>query len=107
MPWWVLVPIGVFALSALATTVVLVVLAVKAFRSLRAVGRSTTEALDGLTERAAELESRLTALSERTEEVEGQLTRLQVSLDKLAVLRWALADAQGAVARLRDAVPRK
>jgi hypothetical protein len=107
LPWWVWIPLGVFALSALGTTVGLVVAAVKTFRALGVAGRATTGALDELTEAAAELEARLTALSERTEEAEGQLTRLQVSLEKLSVLRWALGDAQGTVARLRDAVPRK
>ncbi len=70
-------------------------------------GRATAGALDKLTEAAADLEGRLTALSERTEEVESRLSRLQLALEKLSVLRWALADAQGAVARLREAVPRK
>ena len=101
VPTWVWIPIGVFLLGVTGGSAAFVVFAIRAFRRLRAAGRSLTAALEDLTRSSAELERRASALGERVEKLQAARARLRASLDTLEVLNWALGDARGLLARLR------
>jgi hypothetical protein len=101
VPTWVWIPIGVFLLGVAGGSAAFVVFAIRAFRRLRAAGRSLTAALEELTRSTAELESRAAALGERVEKLQAARARLRASLDKLEILNWALGDARVLLAQLR------
>ena len=63
--------------------------------------------VDGLARTAEQIERRLAQAQARAEELERERARLEVSLDRLSVLTWALSDARKSVTRLRRTYLRK
>ena len=106
MPWWTWLALGFFALALVATGI-FAVYAIGKVRRAEAVAGRLQERLDELAHTAEAVERRMAHAQARAEELERERARLEVSLDRLSVLTWALSDARKSVTRLRRTYLRK
>jgi predicted RNase H-like nuclease (RuvC/YqgF family) len=106
MPWWTWLALGFFALAFVATGI-FAVYAIGKVRRAQAVAEQLQTRVDGLARTAEQIERRLAQAQARAEELERERARLEVSLDRLSVLTWALSDARKNVTRLRRTYLRK
>jgi predicted RNase H-like nuclease (RuvC/YqgF family) len=106
MPWWTWLALGVFALALVATAIFAVYAIGKVRRAQASAGRLQAR-VDELARTAEEVERRLAHAQSRAEELERERARVEVSLDRLSVLTWALSDARKGVTHLRRAYLRK
>ncbi len=81
--------------------------ALRAWRTFRRFYRTTSAAIDGVLETAAEAERHALAVTEGTEKLTAALTRLEQSRAELAVIQAAAGEARSTLSSLRGAVPRK
>ena len=79
----------------------------RAWRTFRRFSRTTSSAISGVLETAAEAERHAAAFTERTEKLSAALVRLEESRADLAVIQAAAAEARSSLTSLRGAVPRK
>jgi len=107
MPWWTAAALALFAATLVVTAIVVTVLAKGTLREVARARVALTEALEGLTAALERLDGRLAHASERSAEIERGIEALNVSLEKLSILRSALGDASRTYRRFRSAVPRK
>ena len=106
MPWWSWLALGVFALALVATGI-FAVYALGKIRRAQALAVRLQARVDDLARTAEQIERRLAHAQARAEELERERARVEVSLDRLSVLTWALADARKSVTRLRRTYLRK
>ena len=106
MPWWTWLALGVFALALVALGIFAVFAFGKIKRAQSVAGQLQTR-VDDLARMAEEVERRLAHAQARAEELERERARVEVSLDRLSVLTWALSDARRSVTRLRRTYLRK
>jgi hypothetical protein len=81
--------------------------ALRAWRTVRRFSGSTSSALAGVLETAAEAERHAVAFTESTERLTTALARLDASRAEHAVIQAAAAEARSSLTSLRGAVPRK
>jgi len=106
MPWWTWLALGVFALALVATGI-FAVYAFGRIRRAQTLAERLQARVDDLARTAEDVERRLAHAQARAEELERERARVEVSLDRLSVLTWALADARKSVTRLRRTYLRK
>jgi predicted RNase H-like nuclease (RuvC/YqgF family) len=106
MPWWTWLALGFFALALVAAGI-FAVYAIGNVRRAQTVAERLQTRVDELARTAEQIERRLADAQARAEELERERARLEVSLDRLSVLTWALSDARKSVTRLRRAYLRK
>jgi hypothetical protein len=107
MPWWTWVSLGVFLAVSVSAAAVAAVFAFRTFRVIREAQAELLAAVERLAEDADALAVRAERVGARVEEVERRFADVQRSAERLGVLKWALGDSLDALARLRQAVPRK
>ncbi|MDX6453550.1 MAG: hypothetical protein QOH16_3599 [Gaiellaceae bacterium] len=81
--------------------------ALGAWRTFRRFSRTTSAAIGGVLETAAEAEGHALAFTEGTEKLSAALARLEQSRARLAVIQAAASQARTSLSSLRGAVPRK
>jgi hypothetical protein len=81
--------------------------ALHAWRTFRRFSKTTSSAITGVLETAAEAERHAVAFTEGTEKLSAALARLEESRAKLAVIQAAAAEARSTLTSARGAVPRK
>jgi hypothetical protein len=81
--------------------------ALRAWRTFRRFSRTTSAAIGGVLDTAAEAERHAVAFTEGTEKLSAALARLEQSRAELAVIQAAAAEARSSLSALRGAVPRK
>ncbi len=96
-----------FAVAIVGSIAVAASRGLRAWRSFRRFSRTTSAAITGVLETAAEAERHAAAFTEGTEKLSAALTRLEESRAQLAVIQAAAAEARASVTSLRGAVPRK
>ncbi len=79
----------------------------RTWRTFRRFSRTTSSAIGGVLETAAEAERHAAAFTEGTEKLTAALARLEASRAELAVIQGAAAEARAPLSSLRGAVPRK
>ncbi|MGZ4332956.1 MAG: hypothetical protein ACXVRJ_01605 [Gaiellaceae bacterium] len=77
------------------------------WRTIRGTARQASDALARVTTSAAAAETHAVGLSAGAERLAAATARLQEALAELAAIRAAAAEAQGLLASIRGAVPRK
>jgi hypothetical protein len=107
VPWWTAATLAFFAAALLLTAIVLGVLAAKTLREVARARVAVTSALADLTAAIDRLDQRLARVTERRADVERGIEALNVSLEKLSLLKGAVGDAGRSYRRFRSAVPRK
>jgi hypothetical protein len=103
MPWWTWIALVFFVVVAAGGGVV-TVMSLRRMRDLQATSNHVVRALDEVTSKAEALEARLELASERAELLERKMAHLQTSLDRLAVLAWAIGDVGKTIAEVRRTV---
>ena len=106
MPWWTWLALGVFALAVVATGI-FTAYAFGRIRRAQGMAGQLRARVDDLARTAEEVERRLAHTQARAEELERDRARVEMSLDRLSVLTWALSDARKSVTRLRRTYLRK
>ena len=106
MPWWTWLALGVLALALVATGI-FTAYAFGRIRRAQGMARQLQARFDDLARTAEEVERRLAHTQARAEELERDRARVEMSLDRLSVLTWALSDARKSVTRLRRTYLRK
>jgi len=91
----------------LASATFLAVRGWRAWRTFRAFSRTVDAAIASVLSSAAEAEQQARGLSEGAARLTTATTRLQVSLERLALLRTAAGEASALLAALRGSIPRK
>jgi uncharacterized membrane protein len=81
--------------------------ALHTWRTFRRFSKTTSSAIAGVLETAAEAERHAVAFTEGTEKLSAALARLEGSRAELAVIQAAAAEARSSLTSLRGAVPRK
>jgi hypothetical protein len=104
--WAIWVALIVAAAAGMASLALLVVRSLKAWRALKETRRAVVGGLDELAARAQAVADKLAAAADTTE-LQESVRRLRVSLARLAVLRAAIAEADGTFGRVTAVVPRK
>ncbi len=107
MPWWTAAALALVAAVLLLAAIVVAVLATKTLREVARARIAMTGALADLTAAIDRLDQRLARVTERGADVERGIEALNVSLEKLSILKGALGDAGRTYRRFRSAVPRK
>ncbi len=79
----------------------------RAWRTFRRFSKTTSAAIGGVLETAAEAEQHAVAFTEGTEKLSAALARLQESRAQLAVIQAAATEARSTLFAFRGAVPRK
>ena len=79
----------------------------RAWRTFKRCSRTTSGAIAGVLERAAEAERHAAAFTEGTEKLSAALAHLEQSRAELAVIQAAATEARSPFNSLRGAVPRK
>jgi hypothetical protein len=102
---WAALIVGV--LAGAAALALLVVRSLRAWRDVHDTREDVLLRLDDFSRKAALVSERLAAANETTAELQGSLERLRVSLAQLAVLRTALDEVDGTVARVAPYLLRK
>ena len=103
MPWWTWVALGIFIASLIAASIIAVV-ALRTMAALQIVGERLATALEDLTAKSDALERRAEQMSLHVESAEPHFEHLRATLDRFAVLTWALGDAAKTVGKLRSAL---
>jgi septal ring factor EnvC (AmiA/AmiB activator) len=93
--------------AAIAAFVLLAVRARRAWRDVDETRRDVLRRLDDFAGKADAVSKKLAAANDSTAELQGSLERLRASLAQLAVLREALDEVDGTVARVAAYLPRK
>jgi hypothetical protein len=78
-----------------------------AWRTFKRFSRTTSAAIAGVLETAAEAEQHAVAFTEGGEKLSAALARLEQSRAELAVIQAAATEARSTLSSLRGAVPRK
>jgi hypothetical protein len=81
--------------------------ALHAWRTFRRFSKTTSTAIAGVLQTAAEAERHAVAFTEGTEKLSAALARLEKSRAELAVIEAAAAEARASFTSARGAVPRK
>jgi uncharacterized membrane protein len=81
--------------------------ALRAWRTFRRFSRTTSAAIAGVLETAAEAEQHAVAFTEGTEKLSAALAQLERSRAELAVIQAAADQARSSLFAFRGAVPRK
>ena len=81
--------------------------ALRAWRTFKRFSRTTSSAIGGVLETAAEAERHAGAFTVSTEKLNAALARLEASRAELALIQAAAGEARAPLASLRGAVPRK
>ena len=89
------------------TIIVLILVGLPAFQAVGEGSQRTNAALEELADKGEKLNESLLELTERQAELERHLGRLGISLERLSVLTWAIADAKTALRDVRALIPRK
>jgi hypothetical protein len=105
--WAIWAALIVVVCVGIAAFVLLAVRALRAWRDVNDTRRVVLRRLDDFAGKAEAVSERLAAASGTPTELQGSLERLRVSLAQLAVLRAALDEADGTVARVAAYLPRK
>ena len=79
----------------------------RAWRTFKRFSHTTSAAIAGVLQTAAEAERHAVAFTEGTEKLSAALTRLEESRAELAVIQAAATEARSSLTSLRGAVPRK
>ena len=79
----------------------------RAWRAFRRFSRTTSTAIGGVLETAAEAERHAVAFTEGTEKLSAALAHLERSRAELAVIQAAAAGARSSLLSFRGVVPRK
>jgi hypothetical protein len=95
----VLAVVGSIAVAALR--------ALRTWRMVKHFSRTTSAAIDGVLETAAEAERHAVALTQGTEKLSAAVARLEQSRARLAVIQGAATQARSSLRAFRGAVPRK
>jgi predicted RNase H-like nuclease (RuvC/YqgF family) len=106
MPWWTWLALGFFTLVLVAGGIFAAYAVGQVRRAQTVVGGLQTQ-VDELARSAEALERRLAHAQARAEELERERARLEVSLERLPVLTWALSDTRKSVSRLHRTYLRK
>jgi predicted RNase H-like nuclease (RuvC/YqgF family) len=106
MPWWTWLALGIFALALVAMGT-FAAYAIGKVKRAQAVAEDLRTRVDELARTAEQVERRLAHAQARAEELERERARLEVSLERLSVLTWALSDARKSVTRLHRTYLRK
>jgi hypothetical protein len=101
------VALGVAVVASVAATTFVVSRALRAWRSFRSLVRGASRSFAELEAKAAATERKAGVASDRSTRLAESVTRLEQSLETLAVLREAAAEAGEHVRRVRGLVPRK
>jgi|SRR5438552_13947466 len=105
--WAIRAALIIAALAGIAAFVLLVVRALRAWRDVNDARRDVLRRLDDFAGKADAVAERLAAAGDMTIELQGSVERLRVSLAQLAVLRAALDEVDGTVARVAAYLPHK
>ena len=105
--WAIWAALIVAACAGIAACLLLAVRALRAWRDLDDTRRNVLRRLDDLAGQAEAVSEQLAAASKTTAELQGSLEHLRVSLAQLAVLRAALDEVDGTVARVAAYLPHK
>jgi hypothetical protein len=81
--------------------------ALRAWRTFKRFSKTTSTAIEGVLETAAEAEQHAVAVTEGTQRLSAALARLEESRAQLAVIQAAAAEARSTLFAFRGAVPRK
>jgi uncharacterized tellurite resistance protein B-like protein len=81
--------------------------ALRAWRIFKRFSRTTSSAIAGVLETAADAERHAVAFTEGTEKLSAALARLEESRAQLAVIQAAANETRSSLGSLRGAVPRK
>jgi len=81
--------------------------ALRAWRAFRRFSRTTSTAIGGVLEAAAEVEQHAVAFTEGTDKLTAALARLEQSRAELSVIQAAAGEARSTLFAFRGAVPRK
>jgi hypothetical protein len=81
--------------------------ALRAWRTFKRFSKTTSTAIEGVLETAAEAEQHAVAFTEGTQKLSAALARLSESRARLAVIQAAAGEARSSLSSLRGAVPRK
>ncbi len=93
--------------AGIASFLLLAARALRAWRDADDTRRNVLRRLDDFAGQAEAVSGKLAAASETTAELQGSLEHLRVSLAQLAVLRAALDEVDGTVARVAAYLPQK
>jgi cytochrome c biogenesis protein ResB len=104
LPWISLVFLVVAMVGSIA---VAAVRALRVWRTFRRFSGTTSAAIAGVLETAAEAERHALALTEGTERLTAALARLEQSRARLAVIQGAAGQARASLLAFRGRVPRK
>ncbi|HKD95658.1 MAG TPA: hypothetical protein VKB43_13205 [Gaiellaceae bacterium] len=105
--WAILAALIVVVCAGIAALALLAVRARQAWRDVDDTRRDVLRRLDEFAQKADAVSEKLAAANDSTAELQGSLERLRVSLAQLAVLRAALDEVDGTVARVAAYLPRK
>jgi hypothetical protein len=105
--WAIWAALGVAVLAGIGAFALLVVRSLRAWRDVNDTRGDVLRRLEDFSRKAQTVSERLAASNESTAELQGSLERLRVSLAQLAVLRAALDEVDGTVARVAAYLPRK
>jgi septal ring factor EnvC (AmiA/AmiB activator) len=105
--WAIWAALIVAVLAGTAALALLLTRVLRAWRDVNDTRRDVLNRLDDFSRKAAAVSEKLAAANETTTELQGSLERLRVSLAQLAVLRAALDEVDGTVARVAAYLPRK
>jgi hypothetical protein len=104
LPWISLLFLVVALVGSIA---VAAVRALRVWRTFHRFSNTTSAAIAGVLETAAEAERHALAVTEGTERLSAALARLEQSRARLAVIQGAAAHARTSLLALRGVVPRK
>jgi hypothetical protein len=105
--WAIWAALTVAVLAGIAALALLVVRGLRAWRELQGTRRDLLRRLDDFTRAAEAVSQKLAATGDATAELQRSRERLRVSLARLAVLRAALDEVDGTVARAAAYLPHK
>jgi uncharacterized membrane protein len=81
--------------------------ALRAWRTFKRFSKTTSAAIEGVLETAAEAERHAVAVAEGTQKLSAALARLEESRAQLAAIQAAAAEARSTLFAFQGAVPRK